>query len=763
MAEEKSGGGGGGESSGVVLPKMIKSGDRQVVRVELRPGETTYVSWRKLMKEAERVNGSSASASVSVPDPPPNAHPNLQSRIVPGQPAQKEAKDEPHPHRFSAVIEKIERLYMGKDSSEEEELDDVPDDDQYDTEDSFIDDAELDEYFEVDNSTIKHDGFFVNRGKLERNEPAAAPNQQPKKRRRKDVAKTHGESAEGRVSNRHVKTSKMPAANAETSLGKNSSNPSQNLNVINEQFRDVKGQNQLGVSGIPSRKKLADTEMMSDPSYLKVLNGDASASMADVKGIEKPMTGVLQSKNISTNKFNETGGSSEALHQTYIHKNAYAQPKFQHGKPLSNVEQPGPLAGMRDKNDIRELPDLNVSEGRSAMQTAKTSHMHRKDGSAIRTKGSMLEKAIRELEKMVAESRPPAAENQEADTATQGTKRRLPREIKQKLDKVAKLALASQGKISKELVNRLMSILGHLVQLRTLKRNLKVIISRSLSAKQEKDNKFQQIKKEVVEMIKTQVPHLESKAFELQAGASDDFQEIGSEEKGALKRKFSMDTALEDKICGLYDLFVDGLDEVADRQLVRKLYIELAELWPNGLMDNHGIKRAICRAKERQRALYSRHKDQEKINRKKMLTGRLDLNVRAEASPSAQPQHLKDRIATESSILALTSNSKPLPNTAVATVRMSSPSTNGSSLDRLKQEKLKGSPSNTTDDTRMADGALTKKKVKRKPEVELEETHFRGLPAQQGDERFKSMKPAASLPQKPNFQPSVPPSFEQGN
>ncbi|VVA38394.1 PREDICTED: ubinuclein-1 [Prunus dulcis] len=40
--------------------------------------------------------------------------------------------------------------------------------DEYDTEYSFIDDAELDEYFKVDNSAIKHDGFFVNRGKLER-------------------------------------------------------------------------------------------------------------------------------------------------------------------------------------------------------------------------------------------------------------------------------------------------------------------------------------------------------------------------------------------------------------------------------------------------------------------------------------------------------------------------------------------------------------------------------------------------------------------
>lgn len=36
--------------------------------------------------------------------------------------------------------------------------------------------------------------------------------------------------------------------------------------------------------------------------------------------------------------------------------------------------------------------------------------------------------------------------------------------------------------------------------------------------------------------------------------------------------------------------------------------IQLAELWPNGSMDNHGIKRAICRAKDRKRALYIRIK-----------------------------------------------------------------------------------------------------------------------------------------------------------
>ncbi len=48
-----------------------------------------------------------------------------------------------------------------------------------------------------------------------------------------------------------------------------------------------------------------------------------------------------------------------------------------------------------------------------------------------------------------------------------------------------------------------------------------------------------------------------SQAFGQQAGASDDFQELCAEDKGVLKKKFSMDAALEDKICDLYDLFVD--------------------------------------------------------------------------------------------------------------------------------------------------------------------------------------------------------------
>lgn len=766
MAEDKRGAAAGGESSGsgVISPKMIKSGDRQLVKVELRPGETTYVSWRKLIKETEGINGSSAPAPAAVPNPPPNAHPNLQSRMLPGQPAEKEGTDEPQPNRFSAVIEKIERLYMGKDSSDEEELDDTPDDDQYDTEDSFIDDKELDEYFEVDNSALKHDGFFINRGKLERiNEPAEVPSQQPKKRRKKDVAKNHVENAAGRGSNKQVKASKAHAASTEPLLERNSSIPRQNLSVISEHHSDVKSQEQPGFSGVPSRKRPTDTEMISDPSlYLKDLNGDASVPVSDAKVIEKAKTGVQQSKHIVTNKVKDAGGPSGVSRQKYIDKNAYADAKFQSRKLHNNVEHHEPLVAMREKNGIRELPDLNV-EVKYSMQTTKSPQVQRKDGSVIRSKGSMLEKAIRELEKSVAESRPHTLDNQEADPTSQGIKRRLPREIKQRLFKVARLG-GNQGKVPKELLNRLMSILGHLIQLRTLKRNLKEMINENLSATKEKDNRLQQIKKEVIEMISAQVPHLESKAYELPAGASDDFQDIGSDEKGAVRKKISMDTALEDKICDLYDLFIDGLDEAADRQLIRKLYVELAGLWPNGLMNNHDIRQAITRSKDRRKAIHSRHEDREKVKRKKMVTARLDENFRVEASPSTQQPHSRERMAAEP-ILALTTTSKLIPSTTAATVRTSSPSTNGSSLDRSNQDKLKVTSTNAMDEPRMADGNVVKKKAKRKPEADTGDAHPRPekLAAQHSDERPKSVKPSPSLTHKPNIQLNAPPSCEQSS
>ncbi|XP_052732160.1 ubinuclein-1 isoform X2 [Vigna angularis] len=739
---------------------FVKKGDRQMFTVELRPGETTIVSWKKLMKDSSKPNGSN-SAPQQVAIAPAfdtkfsfhaSVHHPLPTKLVSrlfyiGEPVDVEENDPSQPNRFSAVIEKIERLYMGKDSSDDEDLLDVPDDDQYDTEDSFIDDAELDEYFEVDNSAIKHDGFFVNRGKLERiNEPAALPNQQPKKRRRKDIMK-NGENNDGHGSNKNAKVGR-PASGKTASLhARNMLNLSENLVAPDEHYEDLKLSNQSDVSGIISKKKAVDTKPTLDPSISLKTSNDDVPGVTDAKDSDKQRIGVFQSKNIS-DKCKDGSGSFDASHQKYNEKSAYAHSKSQPGRPPNSIDDCENIIRTKEKSGMCELPDLNLSEGKSATQATKSENMQKKEGSSVRPKTSMLEKALRELEKMVAESRPPAVDNQDA------VKRRLPRDIKLKLAKVARLA-ATHGKVSKELINRLMSILGHLIQLRTLKRNLKIMISMGLSAKQEEDNRFQQIKKEVIDMIKMLPPTFESK--QQKGEASGDFQEFGPDGKTNTKRKFAMDAALEDKICDLYDIFVDGLDENAGPQ-IRKLYAELAELWPSGHMDNHGIKRGICRAKERRRALYNKHKDQEKIKRKKLLAPKQEENVRFDANSITSQQNLRERSAPESSSHGFTSGSKQVSN-ASPTGRVPSP------INGLKQEKAKGSSSSSLDDVRAAEGVLTKK-VKRKPELELE-AHLvaEKVASLQGEERPRSLKQQSSGPlaNKSNLQPTSVPDLQHSS
>ena len=77
--------GGAGESSSKPTSSFLKSGDRQVFAVELRPGQTTYVSWKKLVKDANKAKN--IGSSKSVPDPQPIPRPNLESRIVPVSPS----------------------------------------------------------------------------------------------------------------------------------------------------------------------------------------------------------------------------------------------------------------------------------------------------------------------------------------------------------------------------------------------------------------------------------------------------------------------------------------------------------------------------------------------------------------------------------------------------------------------------------------------------------------------------------------------------
>lgn len=700
--EEGSGGGAASSSSSTLLC----GGGRQRFEVELRPGETTIVSWKKLMKDANKAaknNNENKAPPVSAPPIPAPVvvNPALDSRIAPpsGDAAENEANDAPPGSRFSAVIEKIERLYMGKNSSDEEDLNDVPDDDEYDTEDSFIDDTELDEYFQVDNSAIKHDGFFVNRGKLERtNEPAVLPTEQPKKRRRKDSAKGDGGSNDAHAPNKHMKVNKKESRKVVAPIDKNAPAPSRSVTLPTVNSDDVKYQSPIIALGTVV-KKPSDHKSITNPSPIKSM--DAEARM-------KQKAGALQSKKLATKL--KDGSSSPALS---VHKVNEKGPDVQlksHGKLVSSLEEVNQSVLPREKSVIQQHVDMKASE---TTQQPKNPNTVRKESSSTKPKSTnlMLEKAIRDLEKTVAETRPPSMEVPEADNSAQAVKRRMPPEIKQKLAKVARLAHAIHGKLSKELINRLMCILGHLIQIRSLKRNLHNMVSMGLSesaAREEKEARVQQLKKEVDDMVKIRVPMMKPEAIEQQAGSSDDFQDSSSKAK-LIDSKLIIDVALEDKVCELYDAFVDGLDGDAASE-VRKLYVEVAELWPEGLINNHGIKRAIIRSKDRKKALY-KHQEQENIKRKKLLVQKSDI-VSGEAG-SVGP----DKLATDStairSITTTLAATRP-PNSATI------PTT-----DRQKHEKLKAAGSNTTA------SELAKKKAKKKAEGESEHSDDKRKPHKQ--------------------------------
>ncbi|KAH7290795.1 hypothetical protein KP509_30G063800 [Ceratopteris richardii] len=167
----------------------ISMPSRQRFNVVLKPGETTFVSWKKLLNEFQETIGPLFHSS----DGPVCAHSPFMAHITP-----EKTEGKPHlrppANRLNAVIEKIERLYQG--GSSDEEICEVMDRDKYDIEDSFIDDTELNDYFSEENVRLKHSGFFVNKGKLEREEQSATQTVGPKKRKSKNL-KTLSSSRKG--------------------------------------------------------------------------------------------------------------------------------------------------------------------------------------------------------------------------------------------------------------------------------------------------------------------------------------------------------------------------------------------------------------------------------------------------------------------------------------------------------------------------------------------------------------------------------------
>ncbi|XP_020263259.1 ubinuclein-1-like [Asparagus officinalis] len=690
------------------------------------------------------------------------------------QPLEGEIQDAQPSSRFNAVIEKIERLYMGKQSSDEEELDDIPDDDQYDTEDSFIDDAELDEYFQVDKLSTKHNGYFVNRGKLERVEPSSSPNLAPKNRKRKDSIKVNAETCREHVtSDAMVKGNVRMKAAARSAplMEKKLASPDEMQTAYEEYYQERKVLKNKSNSFTGSYKRRSADSMTNLKNTSPVrISKDVSSLSSEWKDLDKHKAGVLLSRDLS-HKSRLINESVESAYHSSRDRAVSSQAESQSRKSINCENEAEVSTKIRRKERYRTdvFPITDSAVGAYPMQAALPSSRRVKDGSALRPKGTTLERAIRDLEKIVALYRPPKLDIQEADNSSQLVKRRLPQEVKQKLAKVARLS-ASQNKISEDvLIDRLMGIVGHIVQRTTLKRKLRALVESGQSAKQEKVDRFRQIKQDVNEMIKTRLSYLKSMIPERHDGSADDFQEVnGGDEKKAL-RKHGMDFALEDKICELYELYVEGMDDDKHPQSRKKLYQELAELWPNGYMDSNGIKDAIFRSKERRRQRIYRDKarEEERIKRKKLAAA-----SRAEGtSLGAQA-----RPATESTAVVLGPQEKNTADQPVSSsVRTLEPSSVSSDAvhHHISKHHDKARLSSSTTNMILGDGskiivADAKKKMKRKPELDLGEIHAHPtkLPSQLGKEKPSSHKQTEDLNAvdklKPNLNlPAAPVSSDQ--
>ncbi|XP_042052254.1 ubinuclein-1-like isoform X1 [Salvia splendens] len=638
-------------------PSIEVGGGRVRFRVDLNPGESTIVSWRKLLKEANLSEpegpgqsgsgqpGEARGGAVSEQlHPPPHAEAPRAKET-----AENESK-ESQANRLSNVIERIERMYAGSSDEEDLVLDNMPDDDEYDTDDSFIDDTELDAYFQVDRSATKHDGFFVNRGELERIELSLSMDKQPKKRRRKDLAQGCG-SDDGH--NQH-KVMKMGSKGkkASSSIPRSSTSP-----VYKEAISNV----DMLYSQAVLTKKATDIQVAIDPSRLQ---NDGAVSQDMYKDRRKPGVNLNPSEK-------HTSKSKESELQ-------------------------------------------NISTQRANDKTShKESIVQRKEGSSVRPKNT-LEKAFRELEKTVAPFRPPSTDAQDPVNQSQPGKKRLPPEIKLKLSNVAKVAASCYGRIPKDVINRLMSILGHLMQITTLKRNLRAIANMGLSAKQEKDDQILKMKQEIADMVKVRTARMKSK-LEQHAANSDDFQEICPDEREALKHKYSLDDVLENKICVLYDLYVERLEDDSGPP-VRKLYEELALLWPSGFMSSDRIKRAIYRAKDR-KGLCNFRKDREKIKKKKdsapkaqdAYNGTLAMNSHEKLLPRDRGSKLASSSAPSAARGPVTTANGPNP---------------GSNPKQEKSNKLISSSNPDHADAKLS-SLLPKKKVKQKPSAEVAEAKLR--------------------------------------
>ncbi|XP_057540145.1 ubinuclein-2-like isoform X3 [Amaranthus tricolor] len=197
-----------------------------------------------------------------------------------------------------------------------------------------------------------------------------------------------------------------------------------------------------------------------------------------------------------------------------------------------------------------------------------------------------LECAIAELEVAVSRRRSFQSEALDARAPWFVIQRALPPEVMLKFGRVASIVVLRSAKetLSEDLVNRLVTILGKLVHRNTLKKTLRKLVMLNLFMRKGEAERFEDIKTEILSLVCHQ-----------QVGAAYIPE---AKEKQISGGTYNLDDAAEDKLCDMYELCFQELPQHTDVQVL-KLFIELAELWPEVIMDHHKLTKAISRAKKR--------------------------------------------------------------------------------------------------------------------------------------------------------------------
>lgn len=118
------------------------------------------------------------------------------------------------------------------------------------------------------------------------------PNEQPKKRRRKDLSKSLDGSESGQNPNKIPKVGKRPGK-AVSLVDRNAHSNTPVIALPNVVAEDARIQNQMNATETSVRKKSSDTKTAGKP-LLGVMNGD---TIVKEKGIDLQKSGVLPTNN----------------------------------------------------------------------------------------------------------------------------------------------------------------------------------------------------------------------------------------------------------------------------------------------------------------------------------------------------------------------------------------------------------------------------------------------------------------------------------